>query len=464
MSALLRCAAAFAVVCASSATTAVRAQTATGSTPVTAAAAAATPASFFTEVTPKIDLRLRMELAHQDGFGGLPGPDEAVSWTGRMRFGLLSGTYRGLQAYVEGEHTEAWSRDSYNAIPGPHDPTDNPLGPPDKSVIADPESNELNQLWLSYASPIGRFKLGRQRIVLDEHRFIGNVGWRQNEQTYDGAVLESKPLPNLDLFYGWIYNVNRIFGSRSDDTPLGAPVRNFDSRSHFAQITYKLSDMAVLRPYAFLLDLRRDGRDRHLVPAADGGSSSTYGANLTGVVPVGEMKFTYRAEYAMQKDASEAPIDFQTNYYHVKLGGTFRGVTLGFAREVLAADDHATRKSTGATTAIGFATPLATLHAFNGFADLFLTTPADGLVDDYAFLNFALPGKVAMELAVHKYRSKFGGRDYGNEFNLVLRRPLPWNMTALVKLAQYRADDQAPNFALRDTFRVIGQLEYRMNP
>jgi len=41
--------------------------------------------------------------------------------------------------------------------------------------------------------------------------------------------------------------------------------------------------------------------------------------------------------------------------------------------------------------AIGFATPLATLHAFNGWADMFLTTPANGLKDLYFRASYALP-------------------------------------------------------------------------
>ena len=36
-------------------------------------------------------------------------------------------------------------------------------------------------------------------------------------------------------------------------------------------------------------------------------------------------------------------------------------------------------------------TPLATLHAFNGWADMFLTTPANGLQDLYFRASYTLP-------------------------------------------------------------------------
>jgi hypothetical protein len=391
---------------------------------------------FFREMTPKVDLRTRYEFADQKGRG------DASSITGRIRLGLQTPQYRGFQAYVELEHTEAADRDRYDAAPGVHGKS---LGPSDKAVIADPESNELNQAWLSYASPVGLFKVGRQRIILDEARFIGNVGWRQNEQTYDGAVLESKPLKNLDLFYGYVVNVNRIFGSHGDDSRPSSPTHSFDSRSHLAQATYRAHELATVRTYALLLDLQRSRR-------LDRGSSDTYGLNLTGARKWGDLGFAYRAEYALQSDAADARVSYHARYYHLKAAGSWKTFTLGAAREELGEDNG-----------VGFATPLATQHAYNGYADLFLTTPADGLVDDYAFLNFPLPSKIQGELSFHTYHAASGGNDYGREINLVVKRALPHNMQALVKVASYRARDEAPNIALRDTLRLTAQVEFRWN-
>jgi hypothetical protein len=391
---------------------------------------------FFREMTPKIDLRTRYEFADQEGRG------DASSITGRIRLGLQTPQYRGFQGYFELEHTEAADRDRYDAAPGNHGKS---LGPTDKAVIADPESNELNQAWLSYASPIGLFKVGRQRIALDEARFIGNVGWRQNEQTYDGVVLEAKPLKNLNLFYGYVVNVNRIFGSHGDDARLVSPTHDFDSRSHLAQATWRAHELATVRTYAFLLDLERNRR-------LDRGSSDTYGLNVTGAKRWGDLGVSYRAEYALQSDAADATIDYHARYYHLKAAGSWKSFTLGVAREALGEDNG-----------VGFATPLATQHAYNGYADLFLNTPADGLMDDYAFLNFPLPAQVQGELTVHTYHAASGGNDYGREINAVIKRALPHNMTALVKIASYRARDAAPNIALRDTLRFTAQVEFRWN-
>ena len=51
------------------------------------------------------------------------------------------------------------------------------------ATIVDPEQTEVNRAYLRYRG-ISRLDigLGRQRIVLDNQRFVGNVGWRQDSR------------------------------------------------------------------------------------------------------------------------------------------------------------------------------------------------------------------------------------------------------------------------------------------
>lgn len=65
--------------------------------------------------------------------------------------------------------------------------------------MADPECTEANQAYLQMK--LGTFTgiAGRQRVILDNARFIGNVGWRQNEQTYDAVTFKSAALPKTQL-------------------------------------------------------------------------------------------------------------------------------------------------------------------------------------------------------------------------------------------------------------------------
>ncbi|MBP6626116.1 MAG: hypothetical protein KA187_01735, partial [Arenimonas sp.] len=107
-----------------------------------------------------------------------------------------------------------------------------------------------------------------------------------------------------------------------------------------------------------------------------------------------------------------------------------------------------------------FQTPLATLHAFNGWADKFLVTPVNGLEDRYAlatgkFGSGRLQDKLAWTVAWHDYRADRGGAAYGSEWNASLGFPLPGGLVGLVKLADYRSDGFA-----RDTLKAWFQVEW----
>ena len=52
-----------------------------------------------------------------------------------------------------------------------------------RAVVGDPETSEINQVFLSCTGGKTTATVGRQRLVLDGARFVGDVGWRQNMQT-----------------------------------------------------------------------------------------------------------------------------------------------------------------------------------------------------------------------------------------------------------------------------------------
>src|SRR5260370_3958939 len=108
--------------------------------------------------------------------------------------------------------------------------------------MADPERARLNRLQLPYArGPTEsatannlqdlRFTIGRQRIIFADARFIGNVAWRQHEQTYDGISLVDTSLPATTFTYAYINRVNRVFGPVS-------PVGRYDSHSQLVNVVY----------------------------------------------------------------------------------------------------------------------------------------------------------------------------------------------------------------------------------
>ena len=79
----------------------------------------------------------------------------------------------------------------------------------DHSVVVDPTETEVNQIYARYKGlPDTTLTYGRQRFALDNHRFIGVVGWRQNEQTFDAFIGANESL-DTTITAGYLYNADR---------------------------------------------------------------------------------------------------------------------------------------------------------------------------------------------------------------------------------------------------------------
>ena len=355
-----------------------------------------------------LDSRFRWEYGDQDG------RDESNALTLRNRAGLLLGPFQGLSLFAEYEGTLAADRDGYQAA------SVHGLGQ-NKTVIADPESHELNQLWLSYKNWDTEIKVGRQRLILDNARFVGNVGWRQNEQTFDAATVKNTSIENLTLFYGYINRTNRIFGS-GDISAAGQ--EDFEGDSHLGNVSYAFGPELTLTGYAYFLDLNNR--------AGDAASNNTYGIQAKGAISSGEVKFPYLLEAAHQTDGADSPLDYAAWYYHAKAGVSAGKITVGAGFEHLGSDNGK-----------GFQTPLATLHAYNGWADKFLATPAEGLNDVYVYFNAGILENLALKSQFHWFGPDSGSLDYGTEIDAALVYTINEHFSVGAKYAQYFADEFA---------------------
>ncbi len=373
----------------------------------------------------KFNLNARLRYEYADAQDTSPSHAPTI----RARFGFTSAPVYGFQGMLEGETIQAiGDRDNYG-LPGG-------VSGPGKTIVADPVLTQLNQAWLSYSNWKTTLKGGRQRIKLDNDRFIGNVGWRQNEQTYDAVYLQSKYVDDLTFNYGYLWEVNRIFG----DVLPPAATRDFTSDSHIINVSYTGLPFGKLTGYSYILAFENSG----------GNSTATYGANFSGSQPVGAegaVKLGYWLEYAHQTGhRNQTTPGFDADYYKIEGSGTAKGFTLGGGYEVLGSDGGAK----------GFGTPLATLHAHNGWADAFLATPATGLTDAYAFAGTKLPGDVPVKVVYHKFDADFGGGDHGYELDFVASKALGKHWKATAKYAWL--DGKAP--VTVDTQKLWLEIEF----
>ncbi|HEY9216478.1 MAG TPA: hypothetical protein VIO94_00405 [Phenylobacterium sp.] len=365
-----------------------------------------------------VDMRLRHEWVDQDGF-----PEDANALTLRTRVGYETPSWRGFRLLAEGENVTALVED-YNSS------TNGKLRFP---MVTDPETTEVNRLQVSWSGRKGEVVAGRQRIILGNARYVGNVGFRQNEQTFDGVKAVWRPDPAVSATYAYVSKVRRIFG---DEHPQG----EFRGQIHLMQADAK-TRVGQLTGYGYLLDIDN----------APGLSSQTWGLRLSGARPLREgLAATYEAEYARQSDHGNAPNEFELDYLALSAGLKKGAHALAASIEWLDGDGRR-----------GFQTPLATLHAFQGFADVFLTTPAQGVRDLNlrASTSFAGPlGKpVRIAAAAHDFDDADGGADFGREFDVAVSTPLSAHFTGELKAAFF--DGDAPAFA--DRTKIWTTLEMK---
>jgi hypothetical protein len=365
------------------------------------------------------DLRYRHEQVQDDAFARDANADSL-----RLRLGYQAELRTGLSAGLELEGVAAADARSNSTANGRGS----------YPVIADPDSLELNQAWLRWRGENAGAIIGRQRLLLDNQRFIGNVGWRQNEQTFDAIVVDATPRAGVVLRYAWLDRVHRVSGDGARD-PL-ARERRLDA--HLVNASWKGAAGTVVG-YGYWL------QDEDVAAA----STRTLGLRWTGARDVGAATLGGSLEWAHQHDHADNPNRVSARYLLVEPSLTARGLVWKLGRERL-----------GGNGSTAFQTPLATLHAFNGWADKFMVTPANGLDDRYASVSGKsgagkLQDRLVWTLAFHDFAADRGGADYGREWNASLAFPLPAGLTGLVKLADYRSDGFA-----RDTRKLWFQVEW----
>ncbi|XOZ32345.1 alginate export family protein [Halomonadaceae bacterium KBTZ08] len=350
--------------------------------------------------TPSLDTRYRFENVDEDGFS-----DDARASTLKATLGYETAEVSNTTGFLEMEHVTSIGPENYNSTLNQN------TGRP---VVADPTETELNRAYLAYSGLADtQLKVGRQRLKLDNDRFIGNVGWRQNEQTFDGTTLVNTSLPGTTITAGYIHNANRIF---SDASPNG----DLAMDTGILNLRYDGFDAGSLSAYSYLVSLDNQ-------PNA---STQTHGLRYTGDAPLSDnLSALYTLEYAQQSDYDDNSRSLDQSYYHLNLGVDVSGVRFKLGEEMLGSDDGNA----------AFQTPLATLHAFNGFTDRFLSTPAAGLVDRYASLSGALNG-VNLMAVYHQFESDEGSGDYGSEAALQATCSLNETYSLGVKYAAYDAD------------------------
>ncbi|HED65297.1 MAG TPA: hypothetical protein ENJ09_07060 [Planctomycetes bacterium] len=362
-----------------------------------------------------LKFRYRLESVDQD-----TPSDSALASTLRTAFGYETASWNHLKAAFEFE-------DVARVIAGDYDSGVN--GRTAYPKVLDPTGASVNQAYVTYDGLEGTlFKVGRQEIILDNARFVGNVGWRQNHQSYNAVVGVCTAVENMTAVLAFVDDVNRITGA------------TLNTNSIIFNVGYDLEDVGRIVGYFYDLD----------VQDAATLSSSTVGLRFTGKHGMGDdLDLLYTVEFANQTDTADNPNDVDADYLFLQIGAMTHGITVQLGSETL-----------GGSGDVGdaFQTPLATLHAHNGYADIFAPgTPDDGLVDTSLTVKGKV-GPVKASLIYHQFDSDSGSIDYGDELDLVFGYPIDTHTKAGLKIADFSAGDSASPF--QDTTKVMLWLDY----
>lgn len=337
-----------------------------------------------------VKFRYRLEAVDQDLLS-----KNALASTLLSRFTYQSNQVRGLSIGLEVDNVSNLGAQKYNdTING------NTLYP----VVADPDATDINQYYAKYSSDVFVATAGRQRINHQNQRFVGGVAWRQNEQTYDGYRIQWQVLAKWNVDYSYLHNVNRVFGPNGNNANLAG---NF----HLINNQLSLTPFHKLSVFGYWLDFD---------------DSKTLSSQTLGFDYNGSFKYlSWHGAYAQQTDYKENPESFLLDYWawDVKLNLDKSAVFTG--QEVLEGNGT-----------IGFSTPLATLHKFQGFADKFLVTPVEGLRDSFVGISHQTD-LFNVALTFHSFKN-LDSEKLGSEVNMSMTYRISESVNLLLKHANYR--------------------------
>ncbi len=364
-----------------------------------------------------IDVRARYESVDEERV-----PENAHAATLRTRIGFSSAELNGFSFMVEGADVRELNDDFNSTANG------NTRYP----VVLDPEGSEFNQVWLRFA-PNKQFSamLGRQRIQFDNQRYFGSASFRQHEQTFDAVQIVASPHEAVTLRYAYLDKVNRVPGK-------GHPVRTAREQAldgHLLNASVK-TVVGTLIGYGYFVE----NEDLPLQ------SAKTVGVRFNGSHKLDEpSRIEYTVEWSKQDPYANGAVASENQYVLLEAAYLRPEFGVRFGHELLGGNGRA-----------GFQTPFSTLFAFNGWADRFLATPADGLQDTYLAATAKFGGGDFMA-RYHDFRSDRGSTDYGDEIDIRYTRNLSAQFVGSVQYAHFNSRN--PRF--RDADKLWLTLEWK---
>ncbi len=320
--------------------------------------------------------------------------------------------------------------------------------------IVDPDYTGVNQLFLDWTGiQKTKIRLGRQQVNLDNVRFIGDIGFRQVMQVFDGVSVLNQSIEKTDVYLAHFEAV------RQTNTKLRT-----DGSLEIANINYHFSPTESLVGYGYLSSFDDLGfgnawfgagtlNNGTLLNSNADQSNKVLGLRLNGAHKINDdWKVLYTAEYAKQSSYASGDSRIDADYYKIGGGAAYDNFSLRIDQELLGSNDGK----------YAFQTPFGTNHLFQGWVDKFLATPKEGIQDSFITATYKY-GNLLFFADYHVYNSDVdfykatGGKGdkYGTEWNTSVTYNFDKNITTKIEYGKYSESDQyQPTATLTQASRI----------
>ena len=392
---------------------------------------------------PMTSFRLRYEHVDQDGL------TEANGLTLRSLIGWQTSPLHDVSLAAQLINVTQLQDNFNDGVPyhGPIYAYSNQPGKTAYAKIVDPDYTDVNQLYLDInAIDKTRIRLGRQQVNLDNVRFIGDIGFRQLMQVFDGVSMLNKSATDTEIYLAHFESVRQINTALRTDGAL-----------EIANIKYRFSPTESVTAYGYFSSFDNLGYGKAWFGTGNDNSDQSnqvLGLRLDGAHKLNEdWKLLYTAEYAKQQDYSGGDSRIDAHYYKLGAGAGYGNFSLRADQELLSSNN----------SKYAFQTPFGTNHLFQGWVDKFLSTPKEGVQDTfitatYKFSDFAFFVDYHWLNSDKNFKQIGGGNgdQYGTEWNAAATYNYSKNILTKVEYGKYSERDQyiATASRIRDTEKI----------
>ena len=399
------------------------------------------PATLMEAITmgkPMSSFRLRYENVNQQGNAPILSPtrplEDANALTLRSLIGWQTAVFNNFSFTAQLINVSKLDSDFNDSTPTTL-PLNSASNQPNRlayAKVVDPDYTGINQLYVDWTGIKNtKLRLGRQQVNLDNVRFVGDIGFRQVMQVFDGISIMNKSIPNTEVYLSHFEAVQQVNTALRTNGALD-----------IAHVKYSITPTESLLGYGYFSSFSDLGFGTawSLPTSNTNQSNQIIGLRLDGAHPLNsDLRVLYTAEFAHQGNYQGSDSRIDANYY--KVGGG-----IGVNNFSIRADQGLLGSNNGT---YAFQTPFGTNHLFQGWVDKFLTTPKEGLRDSfvtaaYKYSNFVFSGEYHQFNSDNDFNKVGGGmgNKYGTEVDAAVTYNYSKNISTKIEYGKFTEGDQ----------------------